>query len=85
MENIKVQKKGGKAEPWVYDKLLASIGKTGIALDVAESITNKVETWVKVNSKNDVINSDDVRDKVIELLKEADPAAGDTYQAYKAE
>ena len=84
MEGIKVKKKEGGVEPWMYDKVLASVGKTGISLEMAEDVTNRVEVWVKTNAKNGVINSEDVRDKVTELLKEADPVAGDNYQAYKA-
>ena len=84
MEDIKVKKKEGNVEAWMYDKVLASVGKTGISLKMAEDITNKVEVWVKANAKNGVINSVAVRDKVTELLKKADPVAGDNYQAYKA-
>ncbi|MCH7641403.1 hypothetical protein IID22_04370 [Patescibacteria group bacterium] len=84
MEDIKVKKKEGDVERWMYDKVLASIGKTGISLKIAEDITGRVENWVKANAKNGVIDSADVRDKVTELLKKADPVAGDNYQAYKA-
>jgi len=85
MEEIKIKKRDGKTETWMYDKVLASIGKTNVSLETAEDIAKKVEDWVKTKAVKGVIISTDVRDKITELLKEVDPVAGDNYQAYKAD
>lgn len=70
-------------EEWSDDKLIASIQKTGVSTDDAQEIANKVKDWVKANTKNNIIDSVQIRDKVVELLKVNFPAEADSYQAFK--
>jgi transcriptional regulator NrdR family protein len=83
MDDVMVLKRGGGEEEWSFDKLLASISKTGAELSVAEKVAKSVEGWVM--EQQSPVKSDAIRDKVIEFLGKEDPAALDSYQAYKKE
>jgi transcriptional regulator NrdR family protein len=83
IKDIQVVKKGGGNELWSIDKLVASITKTGLALEIAEAVSSKIEDWVKKAAVNGKIESSTIRDRVIETLKGEDPAAADSYRAYK--
>ena len=83
IKNIFVVKKDGVLEIWSTDKLVTSIAKTGIELDRAEVVSVKIEEWVKESAEDGKIDSTTVKDKVIEALKDEDPAASDSYRAYK--
>lgn len=83
MSDLKVRKRDGKVEIWNYDKVLASIGKSMIPLKKAEAVASAVEKWAEKSAGKGVVSSDEVRDKVIEILKEIDSVAADNYQVYK--
>ncbi len=83
MKNLKVEKRGGEIENWNYDKILLSIGKAMIPLERAEKIASQVEEWAKSQAKKGVISSEDLKDKIISLLKESDPISAEAYRVYK--
>jgi transcriptional regulator NrdR family protein len=83
MSEIKVKKRDGNVEEWSYDKILNSIGKSMIPLKKAETVASSVEKWVKETGGKNVVSSTEIRDKIIEILKEVDPVAADNYQVYK--
>ena len=83
MSEIKVKKRDGKVEAWDYDKVLASIGKSMVPLKKAETVAMSVEKWLKKAAVKGVVTSTEVRDRVIEVLREVDSVAADNYQAYK--
>lgn len=83
MADIQVRKKDGSLQDWSYDKLLASISKTGVAPEKAEGMASNVEKWTQESAENGVIDSSGIRGKVIAVLKEADPAAAEKYETYK--
>ena len=85
MDNVQVKKRDGTLESWSYDKLVTSITKTGIPMDDAENLASKIEGWVRENASIMAIDSITLRDRVFEEIKQIDPAAADTYQAYKKE
>jgi transcriptional regulator NrdR family protein len=80
---VKVRKADGSVEPWNYDKVLNSVAKAGVALSVAENVILILEAWARNVSKEGIVNSSDVRDKIIEVLRGVDPIAADAYQVYK--
>lgn len=80
--NLTVKKREGGEEPWNYDKLVASINKSGVPLLEAENIAKNVENWARETAEGP-IESTLIRDKVIELMKENYPAESDSYLAYK--
>ena len=83
MAEIKVKKRDGKVEVWDYNKILTSIGKSMVPLKKAEEVATSIEKWIKEEAAKGIVTSTQVRDKVIEVLKEIDPVAADNYQAYK--
>lgn len=83
MKDLKVEKRDGDLEEWNYDKILLSIGKAMMPLKKAEKIASQVEKWAKEASKRRVVTSTDIRDKIIEILKETDPIAAEAYELYK--
>jgi len=82
-DEIKVKKRDGKVETWDYDKVLASIGKSMVPLKKAEAVATAVEKWMNEQKGKVAVESTEIRDKVIEVLKEVDPVAADNYQVYK--
>ena len=83
MKKLKVEKRDGDLEDWNYDKILLSIGKSMMPLKRSEKIASQVERWANKASKRGVVTSTDIRDKIIEILKEADPVAAESYELYK--
>jgi 2-phosphoglycerate kinase len=82
MDEVTIKKRGGEIEYFSYDKLVVAIGKTGIPLKDAETIAEKIKKWL-IKKKKSVITSNQIRDKIIELLKNKFPAEADSFQAYK--
>lgn len=83
MADLKVRKRDGSLEKWNYDKLLASIGKAGLALENSEKIASFIQQWVKTSAEKGVILSTKIRDKVTEELRKVDPLAADSFESYK--
>ena len=81
--HLKVRKRDGTVEPWSYDKVLNSIVKSGLTLDQADNVILILEAWARNSTTNNIVNSIDIRDKVIEIVRTVDPIAADTYQIYK--
>ena len=83
MEEIKVLKREGGIESWNYDKVLTSIVKAGMSVTEAEKVALKIHDWTKKAASDEIITSNAIRDKVIELLNENNPIVSETYRAYK--
>jgi hypothetical protein len=83
MNNITVKKRGGETEVFVFDKLLASIGKTGVPLKEATAIAEKINAWVLLPANKGSVTSVQLRDKVIEYISGNFPAEADSYKVYK--
>ncbi len=83
MKKVKINKRDGSYEEWNYDKVLAAIGKSMVPIKTAEAVATSVEKWVEKNSGKGEIDSIEIRDKVIEVLKEVDPVAAENFMVYK--
>jgi hypothetical protein len=83
MQVIKVTKKDGEMEDWSQDKLIASLGKIGVPTGYAEGISKRIQEWAALTAINGQINSDALKDKVIEELKTEFPAQAENYKTYK--
>lgn len=81
MEELKVQKKGGKVEPFDRGKVLASVMRAGGTQEQSEQVTAGVESWAK--SSGPEVSALDIRSKVLELLRPLNPQAADAYESYK--
>jgi len=81
--NLKVKKRDTSLEPFDFDKLLASITKAGVPIKDAIEVARDIEGWVKVSSKNSIISSIELRDKIVEKLSENFPSQAESYRIYK--
>ena len=85
MEAVKVQKRGGGVEDWSSDKLINSMAKAGISVTDAERVSKEVQAWAEQNAANGIVTSNQIRDRVTEVLKNQFPVEADSYVAYKKE
>ena len=83
MKDLKVIKRNGGTEPWNDDKIITSIGKSGLDIKKAEDISKGIKIYFKNNSPNSEVASSEIRDKVLEELKDIDPVASESYKIYK--
>jgi hypothetical protein len=83
MSEIMVMKREGGEEEWSFEKLLASIGKSGVEVYASTEIARRIEAWAKDPVNNGKVTSTQIRDKVIEFLTPSYPAQADSYAAYK--
>lgn len=81
--DINVKKRDGNIEPWSYDKVLAALTKAGVPLVNAEELASRVQEWAKTASPDGTVESTQVRDKLLELMKIEYPVEADNFQAYK--
>lgn len=77
-----IEKKDSKKEVFSYDKLIASILKTGVPMENAKQISDKITLWVKESSKKGNVKSNEIRNKVIDELSNDFPSEADSYQVY---
>jgi transcriptional regulator NrdR family protein len=80
---LKVQKKNGTAEDFDRNKILNGVLKSGAAQDQAETVTAQVEAWAQTAATNGVINSSDIRMKVLEVLRGVNPQAAASFESYQ--
>ncbi|KKQ52675.1 hypothetical protein A2865_00240 [Candidatus Woesebacteria bacterium RIFCSPHIGHO2_01_FULL_39_17] len=85
MNDISVKKRDGRLEAWSFDKLVTAIGKAGVPFEAAQKIAGNIESWAKTAAQKGVVASTEIRDKVIEFLKEEFPSQADNFQSYKKE
>lgn len=83
MGSLTVIKRDGNVENWSDDKIVTSIGKTGVSIKDAENISSNVKKRILNNSKDSKISSTKIRKKVIEELQNFNPTAADSYGSYK--
>lgn len=83
MAIFKVKKRNGNLEDFNRNKVLASCIHAGATPNEAEQVTVKVELWAPTVAMDGIINSDEIRTRVIDLLKEVDEEAGAKYAAYR--
>jgi len=80
---IKVEKKDGRLEDFDRNKISGGVVKSGVSSEEAESIVTQVETWVQSAAVDGVVQSNDIRTKVLELLQSIDPEAATSFKTYK--
>lgn len=80
---FKVQKKDGRLEDFDRNKVLNGLVKSGATSEEAEGITGQIETWLPTVAVDDVIKTREIRDKVLELLREVNPQAADAFESYQ--
>jgi transcriptional regulator NrdR family protein len=79
----KVRKRDGEVETWSYDKVVNSLIQAGLSLDQADNVIILLEAWARNTNKQGIVNSTEIRDRLIEILAGVDEIAADSYKAYK--
>jgi len=80
---IKVRKKDGQLEPFDRSKIVNGLVKSGASSEEAESIASQIETWAQAAAADGVVDSSDIKAKLLELLETANPEAAASFRAYK--
>lgn len=82
---LQVRKKDDRLEDFDRGKILAGLQNAGVAAEDAEQMTARVEEWAQNATVEEVISSAEIKTKLLELLRETDPTAAATFEAYKKE
>ncbi len=80
---VKVQKKDGRLEDFLRAKVVAGVLKSGADFNQAEEVGRQVETWVQQTAVSGMISSNQIREKVLEVLRGVNPAAATTFESYQ--
>jgi len=78
---ITVEKRNGSSESFSRDKVFNSMLGATAAPDEVEKITKEIESWAR-EVPGGVVKSSEIRNKVLELLREANPYAANMYEKY---
>lgn len=85
MEKIEVKKKDGRLEDFDRNKLSDSVVKSGVPSAEAEKIAVQVESWAQDEAIDGVVSSNDIRIKVLDLLRSVNTEAATSFEAYNKE
>lgn len=80
---IKVQKRDEQLEDFDRNKITNGVIRSGATPEQAEDIADQAESWVQAAAVDGVIKSSDIRPKVLDLLRAANPEAAANFEAYK--
>lgn len=83
MADLQVQKKDGRLEFFDRNKILNGLIKSGASATEAEGVTSQVESWVSTAAVNNVIKTADIKIKVLELLRSANPTVAASFEAFR--
>lgn len=81
--NLQVQKKDGSLESFDRNKIKNGLIKSGASEAEAESIASQAETWAQTAAVNNIVKTADIRTKVLELLRSANPTVAASFEAYR--
>lgn len=80
---FKVQKKDGTTEDFDRNKILSGVTKSGATLEEAEKVTAQIEGILSGMAVNGVVQAVQLRAKVLEVLKTANPTAAAAFENYQ--
>jgi transcriptional regulator NrdR family protein len=80
---FRVQKNDGTLEDFDSNKLTSGITKAGASDEEAQKVLSEVEAWLSTVAVNGVVKSLEIKNKVLELLQETNPAAVTNFESYK--
>jgi transcriptional regulator NrdR family protein len=76
-------KKDGTLEDFDRNKIVAGAVKSGAAAEEAEKVAASIEAWLPTAAANNVVKSQDVRTKALEVLGTVNPAAVASFAVYQ--
>ncbi len=77
---LRIKKRNGDIEQWNYSRLVDSLQDSGIPAEAADSLVLLVEAWARTVCDNGIITSNEVREKIIDLLQQNFPEAVTVYK-----
>lgn len=80
---VKVQKKDGRLEDFNRTKIFTGIIKSGASPEEAENITKQIEVWAPTAAQNGVLKSEEIKIKLLEILRTVNSGAAAAFEAYK--
>lgn len=80
---MQVKKRDGRLEDFDRNKLKNSFIAAGVADEQAEGLTAEVETWATATAQEDVIESQAIWEKVVEILESTAPEVAASYRAHR--
>lgn len=78
----KFMKKDGMLEDFDRNKIVNGVVKAGAAAEEAEKVASAIEAWLPAAAAN-MVKSQDVRTKVLEVLGTVNPVAAAGFEAYQ--
>lgn len=80
--DLQVQKKDGSLQPFDRSKILLGVVHAGATPEEAEKITGEIEVWSQTAAQNGVVNSSDIREKIVALLEGSNPTVAENFRTY---
>lgn len=79
---LQIQEKDGSTQDYDRKKLLTSLIRAQATPEQAMRVTIDVESWL-MSQNVQVVNSDDIKAKILEDLNKINPDAAHAYEVYK--
>jgi transcriptional regulator NrdR family protein len=76
-------KKDGSLEDFDRNKIVSGVVKAGGTAEEAEKVASAIEAWLPATAANNVVKSQDVRTKALEVLGTVNPTAVANFEAYQ--
>lgn len=80
---FQVQKKDGRLEDFDRDKIVRGVLRAGGSNEDAEKIAGEIEAWLPTVAVDNVVQSDNVRTKGLEVLRNLNPTAAADFESYR--
>uniref|UniRef100_A0A7C5YRX4 ATP-cone domain-containing protein n=1 Tax=candidate division CPR3 bacterium TaxID=2268181 RepID=A0A7C5YRX4_UNCC3 len=82
MSQIVVHKKDGRLEPFMREKVVNGMVKAGATQEQANNIADQIERWILETAQKRVVETLDIRAKLLELLRPINPQAATSFESY---
>ena len=79
---MQVQKKDGSLQEFDSEKIVNGLLNSGLSDEEAEDLASEVEDFF-IESAKETISWQEIKTKVLELLKEVNPDAAQMFENYK--
>lgn len=80
---MQVKKRDGRLEEFDREKLKRGLVAAGIEDEKTEELTSQLEQWAQDAATDEVIESQAIWEKMVEVLEETDPDSASRYKAYR--
>jgi len=81
--NLQVRKKNGSLEPFTAEKVANSIVKAGGTVELAGEILEAVKYYVSNAGKKGIVDSKQIKSKVVDELASKDAKTANAYKNFK--